>query len=70
MTGTRVASGGIPTSERRRIEEELRHLSTEYAAAADERDGERFAGVFTPDGELVVLRPQDRPPTGEHPFGP
>jgi uncharacterized protein (TIGR02246 family) len=54
------ASGGMPTSERRRIEEELRHLSTEYAAAADERDGRRFAGVFTPDGELVVLRPQDR----------
>jgi uncharacterized protein (TIGR02246 family) len=54
------SSDGIPMSERRRIEEELRHLSTEYAAAADERDGQRFAGVFTPDGELVVLRPQDQ----------
>lgn len=53
-------SKGMPTSERRRIEEELRDLSTEYAAAADQRDGQRFAGVFTPDGELVVLRPQDQ----------
>ncbi len=52
-------SKGMPASERRRIEEELRQLSTEYAAAADERDGPRFAGVFTADGELVVLRPQD-----------
>jgi hypothetical protein len=51
---------GMPTAERRRIEEELRDLSVEYAAAADERDGQRFAGVFTPDGELVVLRPQDQ----------
>ena len=29
-------------------------LSTEYGAAADDRDGERFAGLFTTDGELVV----------------
>ena len=60
MTENPDRSHGTPTSERRRIEEELRDLSIEYAAAADERDGERFAGVFTPDGQLVVLRPQDQ----------
>jgi uncharacterized protein (TIGR02246 family) len=60
VTDSPDRSDSIPMSERRRIEEELRDLSTEYAAAADERDGQRFAGVFTPDGELVVLRPQDQ----------
>jgi hypothetical protein len=29
-------------------------LSTEYAAAADARDGERFAALFVEEGELVV----------------
>ncbi len=32
----------------------LRHLSDEYAAAVDGRDGERFAALFLEDGELVV----------------
>ena len=32
----------------------LTALSTEYAVAADTRDGERFASLFTDDGELVV----------------
>jgi hypothetical protein len=36
------------------IIEELRWLSTEYGAAADGRDGERFARLFVADGELVV----------------
>jgi hypothetical protein len=34
--------------------EELRALSDQYAAAADDRDGDRFAGLFVADGELVV----------------
>ncbi|HEX3842018.1 MAG TPA: nuclear transport factor 2 family protein [Acidimicrobiales bacterium] len=32
----------------------LRALSTSYAAAADLRDGDRFAALFVEDGELVV----------------
>jgi hypothetical protein len=32
----------------------LRALSTSYAAAADFRDGDRFAALFVEDGELVV----------------
>jgi SnoaL-like domain len=32
----------------------LRVLSAEYAAAVDGRDGEAFAALFTPSGELVV----------------
>jgi ketosteroid isomerase-like protein len=35
-------------------EDELRSLSLEYAAAVDNRDGERLARLFVPDGELVV----------------
>ena len=38
-------------------------LSTEYGAAADDRDGERFAGLFVADGELVVPNyPEDLRP--------
>jgi hypothetical protein len=45
-------------------EEALRGLSVEYAAAADRRDGEGLAGLFLPDGALVVpdLSGEDRPP--------
>jgi uncharacterized protein (TIGR02246 family) len=32
----------------------IRGLVDEYAAAADGRDGERFAAAFTPDGVLVA----------------
>jgi hypothetical protein len=35
-------------------ESAIRRLSTEYAIAADERDGERYAQVFEPDGRLIV----------------
>jgi hypothetical protein len=65
VTGGLGGPGGGGPSDRhrteaeRRIEEELRDLSTEYAAAVDERDGERFAGLFTDDGELVVPRLPD-----------
>jgi hypothetical protein len=37
-----------------RDERALRGLSTSYAAAADLRDGDRFAALFVEDGELVV----------------
>lgn len=36
--------------------EELRALSTDYGAAVDDCDGDRFAELFTADGELVVPR--------------
>ncbi len=43
--------------------EELRWLSTEYGAAADDGDGERFARLFVADGELVVPNvPEDLRP--------
>jgi hypothetical protein len=35
-------------------ESALRALSASYAAAADARDGERFAALFAPGAELVV----------------
>jgi hypothetical protein len=41
------------------IEEELRSLSTAYATAVDERDGERLSGLFVADGALVVPRYPD-----------
>jgi SnoaL-like domain len=34
--------------------DDLRHLSTGYAAAVDALDGEAFAALFTTDGELWV----------------
>lgn len=33
---------------------DLYELSVRYAAAVDERDGDEFADLFEPDGELVV----------------
>jgi hypothetical protein len=38
----------------RSVEAELRSLSVAYAFAADAGDGVRFAGLFVPEGELVV----------------
>jgi hypothetical protein len=35
--------------------EDVRYLVDAYAVAADGRDAAAFAGVFTPDGELIVL---------------
>jgi hypothetical protein len=37
-----------------RDERALQALSASYAAAADSRDGDRFAALFVEDGELVV----------------
>lgn len=34
--------------------EELRSLATDYGAAVDDCDGDRFAQLFVADGELVV----------------
>ena len=42
------------SSDERSAVEEMKALSTEYGAAADDRDGERFAGLFVVDGDLVV----------------
>jgi hypothetical protein len=41
-------------------ESELLALSGEYAAAVDDRDGGRFAALFTGDGELVVPLPPEQ----------
>jgi hypothetical protein len=46
-----------------RDERALQALSTSYAAAADSRDGDRFAALFVEDGELVVPNyPEDLGP--------
>ncbi len=51
-----------PFDERSSVEE-LRSLSTDYGAAVDDRDGERFAQLFVADGELVVPKyPEDLRP--------
>lgn len=56
-------SGGDKASDRWMVEEELRALSTDYATAVDDRDGERLAGLFVGDGALVVPRyPEDLRP--------
>jgi hypothetical protein len=49
-------TGTDSRAHRDRWEDEaaLRDLSVAYAAAADARDGERFAGLFAVDGALVV----------------
>ncbi len=47
-------TAAAPPFDHPSVIEELRSLSTEYGAAADDRDGERFAGLFVADGELVV----------------
>jgi hypothetical protein len=57
-----VTAAGGP-SDRLLAIEELRSLSTEYGAAADGRDGDRFAQLFVADGELVVPNfPEDLRP--------
>jgi hypothetical protein len=45
---------GARRSDQRLAQEELSSLSTEYAAAVDDRDGERLSELFVADGELVV----------------
>ncbi|HEV3280198.1 MAG TPA: nuclear transport factor 2 family protein [Acidimicrobiales bacterium] len=53
--------------ERRSDAEELRSLSTAYASAADDRDGERFAALFLDSGELVVaVGPGEARPASHH----
>jgi hypothetical protein len=49
-------TGATPPPRPDRWEDEmaLRALSVAYAAAADARDGERFAALFTADGALVI----------------
>lgn len=45
------------------VEEALRSLSSEYAAAVDDRNGDRLADLFVADGSLVVPRfPDDLRP--------
>jgi hypothetical protein len=52
---------------RRPDAEELRSLSTAYASAADDRDGERFAALFLDSGELVVaVGPGEARPANRH----
>jgi SnoaL-like domain len=41
-------------SDPSRDETELRTLSDAYAAAVDNRDGDGFASLFLPDGELIA----------------
>lgn len=41
----------------------LRALVDEYALAVDDRDADRFAGVFAPDGVLAVIEPGDPEPS-------
>jgi len=44
-------------------EQALRHLTTAYATAVDELDGDELAELFVPDGELVVPNfPEDLRP--------
>jgi hypothetical protein len=42
------------------VASELLALSVGYAEAADDRDGARFAALFTDDGQLVVPVPPDQ----------
>jgi len=52
-----------PAPLAREDEEALRWLSTAYAGAADDRDGEGLASLFTDDGALVVPKfPSDLRP--------
>ncbi len=53
------STGASARGHRWEDEAGLRALSEEYAAAADHRDGERFVGLFVPDGTLVVPRYPD-----------
>jgi len=64
MTAGADGDGGPgPTPPGWEDEASLRSLSTAYAAAADARDGEGLASLFTDDGALVVPRlPSDLRP--------
>ena len=51
--------------------DDVRHLSTGYAAAVDALDGDAFAHLFTTDGELWVpdvTRAASRPSAGREPI--
>jgi len=52
-------SGDDRAHDRWVIDEELRWLSTAYATAVDQRDGQRLSGLFVADGALVVPRYPD-----------
>lgn len=41
----------------------LRGLVDAYAQSVDARDADRFAGLFAPDGELVVFEPEEDEPS-------
>jgi uncharacterized protein (TIGR02246 family) len=41
----------------------LRGLVDAYAHSVDARDADRFAGLFAPDGELVVFEPEEAEPS-------
>jgi uncharacterized protein (TIGR02246 family) len=41
----------------------LRGLVDAYAQSVDARDADRFAGLFAPDGELVVFEPEEAEPS-------
>ena len=41
---------------------DLRALVDEYALAVDDRDADRFAGVFTPTGVLAIYEPDEAEP--------
>jgi hypothetical protein len=41
---------------------DLRALVDEYALAVDGRDADRFAGLFTPTGELAIYEPGEPDP--------
>lgn len=47
-------TGLLPSPDGQATIGALRDLSTDYGSAVDDRDGERFAGLFVADGELVV----------------
>ncbi|HET9609965.1 MAG TPA: nuclear transport factor 2 family protein [Acidimicrobiales bacterium] len=49
-----------PLDDRRRaVADELHDLAVRYAAGADRRDGEMFAGAFLPGGRLRVFDPPE-----------
>ena len=71
MTGIGTGAGGrVPATgpDGLRLapgadEQALRHLTTAYATAVDEFDGDELAELFVPDGELVVPNfPEDLRP--------
>ena len=49
-----------PSDDRRpAVAAELHHLAVRYAAGADRRDGEMFAGAFLAGGRLRVFDPPE-----------